>query len=141
LQAGTNVLTVTTTDAAGNTASASVSVTFDTTVPSPTPDPSPTPGLIGYWMLDEQTGTTAADSSGNGNAGTRVNGPVAVPGAVGAALSLNGVNQYVRVPHTAALDAYPLTVAAWVKFGSTTGRGGIVNKYVIGAYNGYQIFT
>jgi len=100
-----------------------------------------TRGLIGYWKLDEQTGTVAADSSGYGRTGTRVNGAVSITGAVDAALALNGVNQYVLVPHTTALDAYPLSVAAWVKFGSTTGRGGIVNKYVIGAYNGYQVFT
>ena len=31
-------------------------------------------GLVGYWKLDEQTGTTAADTSGTGNTGTLTNG-------------------------------------------------------------------
>lgn len=32
-------------------------------------------GLVGYWKMDEGTGTTTADSSGNGNKGTLVNSP------------------------------------------------------------------
>lgn len=32
-------------------------------------------GLLGYWPLDEGTGSTAADASGNGNNGALVNGP------------------------------------------------------------------
>lgn len=32
------------------------------------------PGLMAYWKFDEGNGTTAADSSGNGNTGTLVNG-------------------------------------------------------------------
>jgi len=31
--------------------------------------------LVGHWMLDEGSGTTAADSSGNGNDGTLLNNP------------------------------------------------------------------
>ena len=31
-------------------------------------------GLIGYWALNETSGTTAADSSGSGNQGTVVTG-------------------------------------------------------------------
>lgn len=37
--------------------------------------PAPTSGLIGHWKLDDGSGTTAVDSSGNGNNGTLVNGP------------------------------------------------------------------
>lgn len=36
-------------------------------------------GLIGKWNFDEGTGTTAADTSGNGNNGTLVNGPTWAP--------------------------------------------------------------
>src|SRR5262249_14832299 len=32
-------------------------------------------GLVAYWKFDEGSGTTASDSSGNGNTGTLVNGP------------------------------------------------------------------
>ena len=44
------------------------------------------------------------------------------------------------MPHTAVLDAYPLTLAVWVKTGAT-GLRGIVNKYLPASMNGYQIFT
>ena len=32
-------------------------------------------GLVGWWKLDDASGTSATDSSGNGNAGTLTNGP------------------------------------------------------------------
>jgi len=38
------------------------------------------PGLLGRWGLNEGAGTTANDSSGNGNNGTLVNGPIWVAG-------------------------------------------------------------
>src|SRR3989344_2045736 len=44
---------------------------------------APTNGLIGYWAFEEQSGTTAGDSSGNGNTGTLVNGPTWTTGKVG----------------------------------------------------------
>jgi hypothetical protein len=97
-------------------------------------------GPIGYWTLDDGTGTTAADSSGNGNAGTLVNGPTWTTGKIGGALSFNGVNQYVTIPSAAALNAYPLTVAVWMNTSTTTGLQGVVNKYAPGSLNGYQVF-
>jgi hypothetical protein len=33
-------------------------------------------GLVGYWRFDEGSGTTTADSSGSGNNGTLINGPL-----------------------------------------------------------------
>lgn len=38
-------------------------------------------GLVGYWHLDEGTGTTAYDASGNVNSGTLTNGPTWQSGA------------------------------------------------------------
>ena len=38
------------------------------------PPAQPNDGLIGHWKLDETAGTTAADSSGNGNDATMING-------------------------------------------------------------------
>src|SRR5262249_19564015 len=40
-------------------------------------------GLVAYWKFDEGSGTTAADSSGNGNTGTLINGPLWSAGRVG----------------------------------------------------------
>ena len=55
-------------------------------------------GLVGYWTFDDGSGTTAADSSGNGYTATLVNGPTWITGKIGGAISANGVNQYVNIP-------------------------------------------
>jgi len=99
-----------------------------------------TSGLLGYWKFDKGSGSSAVDSSGNGNTGTLVNGPVWTTGRSGKGLSFDGANDYVRVAHKAALDAFPLTVVAWVKTSTTVGLRGLVNKYAAGSFNGYQIF-
>jgi Concanavalin A-like lectin/glucanases superfamily/Bacterial Ig domain len=101
---------------------------------------APPPGPVGYWKLDESSGTTAADASGGGNTGTLVNGPAWVPGKLGQALAFDGVNDSVQIPHADALNAYPLTVAFWMKTGNIAGLHGIVNKYFPGSLNGYQVF-
>ncbi|MBI2116976.1 MAG: hypothetical protein HYT85_18115 [candidate division NC10 bacterium] len=130
---GSHTLTAVARDAAGNTttsAGVSVTVANDTS----------NPGLVGYWKVDEGSGTTATDSSGNGNTGTLMNGPTWTVGKLNSALSFDGLTNYVSVPHTAALDAYPLSVAVWMKTASTSGVRGIVNKYAAGSFNGYQLF-
>ena len=106
---------------------------------------SPTPtalagGLVSYWTLDEGTGMTAVDSSGNGNTATLVNAPTWTAGRNGSALAFDGLTQYVRVPSTPALDAYPLTVAFWMKTASTTGVRGVINKYAAYSLNGWHIY-
>jgi hypothetical protein len=120
-------------DAAGNLAT---SADFTFTAP-----PLATSGLVGHWPLDATSGTTAADASGSGNTGTLVNSPLWTVGVLGQALAFDGVGTYVNVPHAAALNAYPLTIAAWIKTGATTGVGAIVNKFVAGTSNGYQLFV
>jgi hypothetical protein len=74
---------------------------------------------VGYWNLDETTGTVAADSSGHGNNGT-VNGAAWNPqGKVNGCLSFNGVDNYVQVNRQVSND---FTIAFWVK---TTSVGGV----------------
>jgi concanavalin A-like lectin/glucanase superfamily protein/Big-like domain-containing protein/purple acid phosphatase-like protein len=120
-------------DAAGNLAT-SGDFTFTTATGSTTP------GFVGYWKFDESIGTTTADASGNGDTGTLANKPNWVTGKLGYALSFNGSNQYVNVPNKSILNAYPMTVAVWMKTTNTTGLKGIVNKYAAGSQNGYQVF-
>src|SRR2546427_440736 len=98
------------------------------------------PSLIAYLKLDEGTGITAADASGNGNTGTLMNGAAWTAGTSLGAVALDGIDDYVRIPHAAALDAFPLTAAVWFKTTTTTGVGGLVNKYFAGSVNGYQLF-
>jgi hypothetical protein len=97
-------------------------------------------GRLVHLKLDEGAGTTAADASGNGNNGTLINGAAWAPGTSGQGVALDGVDDYVRVPHTAALNAFPLTVTAWFKTSTTSGVGALVNKYTAGSFNGYQVY-
>ena len=76
-------------------------------------------GLVGYWKLDEGSGTTTADSSGTGNNGTLTNmdpGTDWVSGYVDGALDFDGSNDYVSVPDDPSLDITgSFTLSAWIK--------------------------
>ena len=77
------------------------------------------PSLVAWWKFDEGTGTTAFDSSGNGNDGTLEGDPQWVAGKLGGALEGNGTSDLVRVPHSASLDiSNAVTVSLWL-FGGT----------------------
>ena len=52
----------------------------------------------------------------------------------------NGASSYVNAGNGAGLDAYPITVVAWIQTTSSGVNGGIVNKYLSSSMNGYQIF-
>jgi trimeric autotransporter adhesin len=58
----------------------------------------------------------------------------------GFALNFNESSNYVAVPHTAALNSFPLTVTAWIQTTSTNGQQGLVNKYVANSLNGWNLF-
>src|SRR5690606_1207656 len=51
-----------------------------------------TPPPVAYWKLDDNTGTTASDSSTNSFTGTLTNGPLWTPGHYGSAVQFNGSN-------------------------------------------------
>jgi len=73
-------------------------------------------GPVAWYKLDETSGITAADSSGNTNAGNLVNGPVWTTGKINGALSFNGTNQYMTTPSSASLNtiASQMSVALWI---------------------------
>jgi large repetitive protein len=89
--------------------------------------------------LNEGSGSIASDSSGNGFLGALINGPTWTSGVLGGGMALDGLDDYVVVAHTAALNPYPLSVVLWVRSGAA-GLHGLVNKYLPGSLNGYQIF-
>ena len=72
--------------------------------------------------------------------GVMMGGMTLSSGVVGAGFNFDGVNDYVSIPHTPALNAFPLSVSAWVRT-TDTGLHGVVNKYLPSSFNGYQIFT
>lgn len=100
--------------------------------------PSPIQGPIGYWKFDENTGTTASDSSGNANNGIITSADWAA-GVEGSALNFSGQSSYIRVANAQDLNpTNALTVEAWIKPAATSGSYGIVAKVGDGsALTGY----
>lgn len=89
---------------------------------------APTSGLVGHWKLDDGSGTTAVDSSGNGYNGTLTNGPtweVQVPPRLSTnritedwSVLFDGVNDYVDCGDGAgarALEGTRWTISLWLK--------------------------
>jgi len=71
--------------------------------------------LVGWWRLDEGTGTTAYDSSGNGNDGTLQGDPQWVAGMVGGALEFDGNGDYVDCGNDPIFDiTEEVTLTVWV---------------------------
>ncbi len=74
------------------------------------------PNLVGWWKLDESSGTTAVDSSGNGNDGTVRGNPLWVEGKLGGALELDGAGDYVDCGTSAVFNIQDeITIAGWIK--------------------------
>ncbi|MBI2338212.1 LamG domain-containing protein, partial [Candidatus Daviesbacteria bacterium] len=90
-------------------------------------------GLVGYWKMDENLGTTTADSSGNGNTGT-LNGGYAFTTSArtnfGNTGLFNGTDAYVNLGTSAILSDLTdeFTVSAWVKTSINSGFQTIVSR-------------
>jgi len=68
--------------------------------------------LVAHWKLDDGSGTTALDSSGNGNDGTLNGGATWVDGQFGSAIQFNGSDSYVAASHI-PFDNRNFTVTLW----------------------------
>jgi hypothetical protein len=86
--------------------------------------PLSTTGQVAYWKLDETSGPSSFDSSGNNITGTWVNGPTFTtdkPSAItftdAGSLLFNGSNQYVTMGTPPQLPSgnAPRTLCAWAK--------------------------
>ncbi len=62
-----------------------------------------TPALAGYWPFSENSGTTTADLSGNGNTGA-ITGAGWTAGVINSALSFNGTSNYVSMSTPTTLE-------------------------------------
>ncbi len=71
--------------------------------------------LVGWWRLDEGSGTTAIDSSDSGNDGTLQGNPQWVDGKVGGAIEMDGGDS-VNVPGVADINPESITLMTWVNF-------------------------
>ena len=87
--------------------------------------------LVGWWRLDEGSGTMAFDSSGNGNDARFEGSPVwAQAGRLGSALKFNGSSDYLAAPDSESLDINgdQLSIAAWINGEDWPGANHAVRK-------------
>ena len=101
--------------------------------------------VVGCWHFDEPSGTTVADSSPFANNGTLYNGLVAGgaggpvlggPGVRNTSISMDGVNDAVRVPDANSLDvADSFSLEGWVRRTSDAKSQELFNK----GGNGFQL--
>ena len=108
--------------------------------------PGLSPAPVGEWNFEEGSGTTAKDTSGNGNNGT-LNGGATwnVAGKKGGAASFDGSDDYVDAGSGSSLNiSNAITVSAWIK-ADTIGVNstGIIGKAKTGVtpQQGYVLGT
>jgi len=74
--------------------------------------------LVGWWKLDDGSGTIAKDSSGNGSDGTLNGGAVWVEGVLDGALEIDGSTGNVEIPaniNQAIINKGDFSMMAWIK--------------------------
>ncbi|UJS17476.1 MAG: fibronectin type III domain-containing protein [Candidatus Jettenia sp.] len=71
---------------------------------------SPAGALAALYSFDEGSGQVATDSSGNGNHGTIVGGPIWTTGKSGGGLNFDGINDSVLVPR---INNDEISLCAW----------------------------
>ncbi len=82
------------------------------------------PNLVGWWMFEEGSGTVAVDSSGYDNYGTLQGGAQWAIGFDGGGLNLDGIDDFVEVPHDEILTVdNEVTVMAWIHTSRHGGPG------------------
>lgn len=74
------------------------------------------PALVGQWRLDETSGTSAADSSGHGQAATLTGGATWTSGHLGGALSLDGSTGSAGTAGPVVQTDQSFSISAWVRF-------------------------
>ncbi|HUU18843.1 MAG TPA: LamG domain-containing protein [Sedimentisphaerales bacterium] len=78
--------------------------------------------LVGWWKFDDGTGTTAVDSSGNGNDATVYGDPQWIDGWLDGALQFDGVDDYVDLPIGSMIGSLTnSTFLIWANFANTGG--------------------
>ncbi|MEV0166601.1 deoxyribonuclease NucA/NucB [Nonomuraea fuscirosea] len=123
LAAGTYYYRVRATDAAGNLGPSSTEVSATVTVPPANP------GLVAAYGMEEGTGTTVGDSSGQSNTGAATDTAWAPAGKHGKALSFDGASSWVTVPHAQSLRlTNALTLSAWVNPATAAGWRTVLMK-------------
>ena len=90
------------------------------------------------WLqLNETSGTTAGDATGNGHNATLLNGPAWAAGRSGNAVSLDGVDDYLALPTGVVSDLSDFTIATWVYWNASRNSARIFD---FGSNTGYYMF-
>ncbi len=126
---------------ATNTAENGINMTRHCTINGPTAGTDITTGLVGWWKLDETSGTSATDSSGSNNTGTLANGPVwTKQGTIAGTLKFDGVDDKVEVPNATSLGITgAMTLSAWVKLDTNTTAQAIISRNFDASNRGYSL--
>ena len=103
----------------------------------------------GYWRLGETSGTTAADTSGNGRTGSYLNTPTlgqagALTGDSNTSVGFDGTSEHVSVPYSGALNTASTSLEAWVypTGGQGQFRAVVSNRdYVVGSTRGSILYA
>ncbi|TKJ37726.1 MAG: hypothetical protein CEE38_06540 [Planctomycetes bacterium B3_Pla] len=96
--------------------------------------------LVAYWRLDEGSGTTAYDSSGNGNDGTSNGDPQWVVGYFGGALEFDGSDDWLDCGNDPSLDLTTWTIMFWLNLNENKNYNGFIIKGLDAAEN-YEVLT
>src|SRR3989344_1475867 len=91
-------------------------------------------GQVAAYNFDEASGSTLADSSGNNNTGTLINGPTWTTGKIGGALNFDGVDDYVDLGNPLSMRPInQITISAWINPTDVSTSKTIVSKDTTGA--------
>ena len=124
--AGTDSFTYTITDGT-NTSTATVNVSIQ--------------GLVANYKLNEGTGTTTADATGNGHTGTLNNATWTTGIASSPGLAFDGSSGFVSLP-ALNLNANTVTITGWIKpTGNQSGYAGVVFNRDGGNGNGINFYS
>ncbi len=77
---------------------------------------------VAEWKMDEGSGTSITDTSGNSNTGTLGTGnsaPTWVQGKIGKGMSFDGTNDYIQSSYTLS-NTDDFTVSVWAKYATQT---------------------
>lgn len=106
--------------------------------------------LVGYWLLNEKSGTVAYDISGNSNNGTLTN--FALSGStsnwsgsqMGGGLFCDGANDYVSIPTSTTMNptGTGCSVIVWVNYNSLTpAYSGVFGRIVSGGSKYHMLWV
>jgi len=103
-------------------------------------------GPVGWWKLDEKTGTTAADSSRNRNHGTVMGGAAPTQGQLDGGILFDGTDDYVALPIGGIINTLgSSTFTVWANYSQAggawqrifdIGTGEAVNMFLTPAIGG-----